>query len=354
MIHDEPGALVSWLLTPPSKLFGAVARLRGHLYDASAFEIVDTEVPIISVGNLTAGGTGKTPITSFLTDEISKRGIQCAIVSRGYGAFEKGTAQVPNDGSTKTAQRFGDEPSWLAKRHPSTPVMIGGKRPESVEYLKTHTAFATADKRIIVADDAFQHRRLRRNIDVVILDATEPGWHYRPLPLGRMREGFDALSRAHFIFLSKTNLGEPEQLAWLREQIKPFRAKVIEFTSAIGSFSALGSEAAIGLPGTRVVLASGIARPSTFETSMAPFATVLKHFIFKDHHAYAAQDLSMIEREASALKAEAIVITEKDAVKLGSWQSQIPVYVSRLQATPQSDLGAFFDAVDKAVARTER
>jgi tetraacyldisaccharide 4'-kinase len=354
VIHEKPGRLLSWLLAPPSRLFGALAHVRGLLYDSSAFEIVDTEVPIVSIGNLTAGGTGKTPITSFLTSELSSRGVQCAIVSRGYGAVEKGPAQVPNDGSPKTARRFGDEPSWLAHRHPETPVMIGAKRPESVEYLKTHTVFASAAKRLIVADDAFQHRRLRRSLDIVILDATEPEWHYQSLPLGRMRESFDALRRARFIFLSKTNLGEPAQLEWLRERIKPYRAKVVEFTSVIGGFSRLDEETVADLPVKRVVLASGIARPHTFELSVAPRAQVLKHFVFGDHHAYSAADLAEIENEASALGAEAIVVTEKDAVKLGSWQSRIPVYVSRLQAVPQSDLGEFFEAVFEILDRNAR
>jgi tetraacyldisaccharide 4'-kinase len=347
VIDEKPGAFMSLLLTPPSRLFGAIAKLRGHLYDASAFEIVDTEVPIISIGNLTTGGTGKTPITSFLTQELSDRGLQCAIVSRGYGAIEKGPAQVPNDGSPKTAQRFGDEPAWLARRHPSTPVVIGGKRPESVEFLKTHTTFSSAKNRVVVADDAFQHRRLRRNLDVVILDATEPSWHYQPLPLGRMREGFDALKRAHFIFLSKTNLAEPSRLEWLREQVKPFRAKVIEFKSDINGFSRLNSDAIGALPVKRVVLASGIARPQTFETAAAPFAEILKHYIFKDHHVYLPADLETIAREAQLLGAEGVIVTEKDAVKLGSWVCDVPVFVSRLRAIPQTTLGDFFEAVDR-------
>lgn len=336
---------MSLLLTPPSRAFGAIARWRGHLYDSSAFEIVDTEVPIVSIGNLTAGGTGKTPITSFLASKLAETA-QLAIVSRGYGAREKGPAQVPNDGSPKTAERFGDEPSWLAHRHPEIPVMIGGRRPESVEYLKTHTAFAQASKRLILADDAFQHRRLKRSLDVVIIDATEPRWHYQPLPLGRMREGFDALRRAQFVFLSKTNLGDKDQLEWLREQIKPYRARVIEFAAKITHFTKLNEDVASPLP-KRVVLASGIARPHAFEQSVSEHATVIQHIVFQDHHAFQPQDLKQIE--AAAEGADAIVITEKDAVKLGSWQSRIPVYVSRLEAVPKSDLGEFFEAVDRLV-----
>jgi len=349
MTFGKPGAIMSLLLTPPSRLFGAVAKLRGHLYDSSAFEIVDTEVPVISIGNLTTGGTGKTPITSFLASFLASKltgRMKLAIVSRGYGAREKGPAQVPNDGSSKTAERFGDEPAWLAHRHPQIPVMIGGKRPESVEYLKTHTAFSQSVKRLILADDAFQHRRLKRNLDVVIIDATEPRWHYQPLPLGRMREGFDALSRAHFVFLSKTNLGTREQLDWLHEQIKPYRARVIEFEAKITHFTNLNGDSPVPLP-KRVVLASGIARPQTFAQSVGEHATVVKHLVFQDHHAFTAQDLAEIETQAK--DADAIVVTEKDAVKLGSWQSRIPVYVSRLEAVPQSDLGDFLEAVDRLV-----
>ncbi len=352
-----------------------MAQIRSRFYEAGALKVVDTGVSVISVGNLTAGGTGKTPVTSFLADVLASRGFDCAIISRGYGALVKGPAFVDSEASPESARRFGDEPSWLASEHRDVPVIVGGRRPESIAFLLASSsvssmnpakAFVNSTKRVVIADDAFQHRRLKRQIDIVILDATEPRWHYHPLPLGRLREGFDALGRASFIFISKTNLANREQLAWLREMIRSTSrtARVIDFGVRLNGFVPLESNRAVDkneakpngkasdLKERRIVLVSGIARPQTFEQLVqetAPAARILKHFIFRDHYSYRADDLQSIEREARELGAEAIVVTEKDATKLGAWRPQIACYVSRLVARPLSNFGDFYEALDRLV-----
>lgn len=367
MSFAKPGAVLSFVLGPIAKLFEAVVTVRGDLFDSKKLEIVDSGVPVISVGNITAGGTGKTPITSFLTADLRSRGVACAIISRGYGAMQSGPALVPSDGLPETARQFGDEPSWLASVHPRVPVIIGGRRPESIAYLLSSRLtvgaiassvhdFRISSKRVVIADDAFQHRRLKRNLDVVILDATEPRWHYQALPLGRLREGFGSLKRANFIFISKTNLADADQLKWLLKQIKSLesRAPVIGFEVGLNGFVPLEenlSTVTVGaVPYQRVVLVSGIARPETFDQlvndSIAQ-VKILKHFIFRDHSSYRVEELKRIEIEARELGAEAIIITEKDATKLGAWRPEIPCYVSRLVARPQSDLGEFHAAVDR-------
>jgi tetraacyldisaccharide 4'-kinase len=370
---SRPGAFMRLLLSPAAKIFGCLARVRSFLYEAGAFEIVDSGVLVISVGNLTAGGTGKTPITSFLTDVLLSRGFACAIVSRGYGALEKGPALVEIEDSLAAAKRFGDEPSWLANEHRDVPVVIGGRRPESIAFLlspassfvssaecsqsiRSVKAFNTSLKRVVIADDAFQHRRLKRQIDIVILDATEPRWHYKPLPLGRLREGFSALKRASFIFVSKTNLASDEQLAWLYGMIRSTEsaARVIDFGVQLNGFVQLEANHAtaktVDLSERRIVLVSGIARPQTFDQLIQetlPMVKILRHFIFRDHYSYQIEDLEGIEREARELGAEAIVVTEKDATKLGAWRPQIPCYVSRLVARPLVNFGEFHEAVDR-------
>ena len=367
MTFSKPGLLLGLLLKPAAKIFGSVARVRSQLYESGALEIVDSGVPVISVGNVTAGGTGKTPITSYLTDVLVSRGFACAIISRGYGAIEKGPALVSTDASLESAQRFGDEPSWLAAEHRDVPVVIGGRRPESIAFLlsskaasamNSARAFGKSVKRVVIADDAFQHRRLKRQIDIVILDASEPRWHYEPLPLGRLREGFDALKRASFIFISKTNLATTEHLAWLHEMIKSAEspAKVIDFGVRLSGFVPLGTNHVSAKPAElserRVVLVSGIARPQTFDQLVQdtmPSVKILRHFIFADHYSYRTDDLETIEREARELGAEAIIVTEKDATKLVAWRPQISCYVSRLVARPLSNFGDFHEAVDRLI-----
>jgi tetraacyldisaccharide 4'-kinase len=353
MMTDRPGPILDLALGLPARLFGALASFRGYLYDSGTLEIVDAGSPVISIGNLTAGGTGKTPITSFLASYLSKRELACAIVSRGYGASVEGPALVPINGN---AAEFGDEPTWLAAEHPDVTVVIGAKRPEAIAFLKSGRGEDLAEKFIVLADDGFQHRRLKRNLDLVILDATEPRWHYRSLPQGRMRESFDALKRASFIFISKTNLAEASQLAWLRDQARAYGKPVIEFAVGLNGFVPLDRNLPNAIPRPlsvgRVVLVSGIARPETFEqliTESIAGVQVLKHFIFKDHHAFSVSDFESIEVQALELGAEAIVVTEKDATKLRQWHPELPCYVSRLVAKPLTDLGGFHEAIDRLV-----
>lgn len=371
MIHEKPGRVLSIALQIPARVFAAAAKVRGLLFDKGTLEIVDTKVPVISIGNLTAGGTGKTPITSYLAADLRTRGLLVGIVSRGYGGTESGPALVAPDATSETAARFGDEPTWLASRHPESLVVIGRERPEAVLFLnslfesKTPSAPNSpklfGSRRVVLADDAFQHRRLKRDIDIVVIDPTEPRWHYQPLPLGRMREGFSALKRADFVFLSKSNLLPAKDLEWIRERLHKEQVlakfKIVEFgvklSGAVSLESNRSREPARPLTLLRVVLMSGIARPETFETMVQQsvramgVVEVLGHFKFPDHHAYTANDLANVEAAAFDRKAQAIIITEKDAVKLVSWTPQVPVFVTRLVAEPLTDFQEFHEAVDR-------
>ena len=111
MIHEKPGRALSMALQIPARAFAAAAKVRGLLFDKGTLEVVDTLVPVISIGNLTTGGTGKTPITSYLATDLRTRGLSVGIVSRGYGGTENGPALVPPDATSETALRFGDEPT---------------------------------------------------------------------------------------------------------------------------------------------------------------------------------------------------------------------------------------------------
>lgn len=359
MSTKKPGRSLHTALVAPAFLFNSVARARSALYDKSALPVVDTGVPVISIGNITAGGTGKTPITSYLATDLATRGYSVGIVSRGYGGSEKGPALVGPDGTPSIAQRFGDEPAWLASRHPEATVVIGAKRPEAVAHLLTLKKPA-----VVLADDAFQHRRLKRDLDIVIVDPTEPRWHYQPLPLGRMREPFSALKRADFVFLSKTNLLPASELQWIRDRLKTEQTiakfKIVEFGVKLAGVVSLELNRTLAPPAheslSRVVLMSGIARPHTFEATVKASArvfgspTVIHHFEFNDHHVYTQEDLKSVEERALAERADAIVITEKDAVKLGDWVPRVPVFVTRLTAEPLTNIQEFHEAVHRLLS----
>ena len=213
-----PGLSIA--LAPAALAFAGVAKLRSLLYAQNILPSYDLTVPVVSVGNLTAGGTGKTPVIEALARGLTARGRHPAIVSRGYGGSEVGPARVPAaEDSAASAAHFGDEPTWLARKLASTPVIVGRDRVAAGRW-----ATANCNVDCILADDAFQHRRLRRRYDVVVIDATEPLWHYFPLPMGRAREPLAAIGRARAIVLNKVNLIDAEALAVLRKSLQKVAA----------------------------------------------------------------------------------------------------------------------------------
>ncbi len=330
-----PAGLAQTLLAPFSALYRATMILRNWSFDYEWRSSYAVHAPVISIGNLTAGGTGKTPLTALLIEDLTRRGLRVGVVSRGYGGTEKGPARVPAQSANEgeKALRFGDEPSWFATKYPEIPVFIGADRVRAAEALLN-----SAQVDLILADDAFQHRRLKRDLDIVVLDASEPRWHYSSLPGGRMRESFASLNRAQAVFITKTNLATEEAIAYLRAKI-PSQLLVCEFASVLGGFSRLEkfyedvpAKEPSSFRGQKIFLASGIGRPQAFRRLMESEAgtEVVGHRIFPDHHVYTSDDLRSLEAAARAAGASAIVVTEKDAVKLQDWRSGLPTWSSRL------------------------
>lgn len=324
-------------------------KLRNFAFDQGLLLVRGPNVPVVSVGNLSAGGTGKTPIVSLLVSGLASRGSKVGVVSRGYGGETKESTRVPSDGSPSSAARYGDEPTWLANRHPDVPVYVGADRAEAAQKLTEENQVD-----LVVADDAFQHRYLRREADVVLVDASQPAWHYRSLPFGRLREDFSALRRARYVFLTKTNLASVNELKWLRHRVDAEKSKarfdVYEFEWALAGFVPLASPTSTPslLKQAKVLLVSGIARGNAFKDLVASTigtAPLAGHIEFNDHHRYSQTDLARIESEAERLGVDAIVVTEKDAVKLGSWQPKTACLVSRLTARPTGDFEKVYEEI---------
>ncbi len=345
-------AVVEFLLAPGSLLFAMIADLRGRLFDKGWLKSHRLSVRVLSIGNLTVGGTGKTPLVSFFAAGFSSAGKKVGIVSRGYGGTETGPVLVPKDGLPETASRFGDEPTWLANelngssaRRPEVAVVVGRDRlAAAASLLKS----GVVD--LIIADDGFQHRRLQRDCDLVILDATEPRWHYRSLPVGRMREGFSALKRAQVAIISKVNLAAEEQVSWLKQQIKVAapHVAVFEVRSRVEWLTKLaGGEPlpiTLILSGSPYMLLSAIARPEAFRSlvELECRQPASGHLVFSDHHAFSVRDLGEIEVQAHQLGATKIVMTEKDAVKLKNWRPDgLEVYFTQLKVEPADSKGLY-------------
>jgi len=287
-------------------LFEQIVWARGQLFDRGIFSTLKMSRPVISVGNLTVGGTGKTPFSIWLLQRIQSQGLNPGFVSRGY----KSVSKEPRSVTRVEAKEFGDEPSLVRETLPTIPVYVGANRSRTIQKM---LAESSAD--LVVADDAFQHRRLERDLDIVLIDAMEPSWHYRFLPAGRAREGFQALSRAQVVVISKANLADPLQLQFLDEQLRHFAGLQLKMNYKLGGFRNLHHRRQT-LTGA-IFLVSGVGRPKSVEVLLP--SKPVEHNTFADHYEYTKKDVKEILKDFRASGAENLVTTTKDAVKLNQF-----------------------------------
>lgn len=317
---------MSWL-RPLSPVFGLAVSVRNAFFDTGLFSGPTYRVKIVSVGNLSVGGTGKTPVTAHLITHLRKLGKRVSVVSRGYGGEYTEEALRVQPDIPQAARIFGDEPVLLAKGL-NVPVFVGRRRRTAVE-----KCLAEEKTDVIVADDAFQHRWLRRDVDIVLLDAQETFMDL--LPSGRFREPLSSLRRAHYVFLTKTNFLELSQLEDWMKRLEPYgfafhKANLFRAPYALGKL-----EPQNGAPplqeGESVILASAIAKPSFFEDMIHPRQAVQEHLIRADHHQWAPADIAQLQLMAKKHKTDAVVVTEKDFVKIKNlnWGA-LRLYVAQL------------------------
>ncbi len=307
--------LLRLLACPLSALYSSVMNIRNWLYDRKIFRAQDAGVTVVSVGNLTLGGTGKTPIVCELLRWAVENHLSPAVISRGYkGEFETKIARVKPGANPA---EYGDEPTMMANLFSGVPIYVGNKRMAVTrELLNAHP-----DVRLIFADDAFQHRQLHRDIDIVIIDCTEPLKNYSVIPAGRGRENIKSLRRASCIILNKVNLVSPEQkqnvIEFIDEILDGRSTPVIESEYHVRRLIRLDDERAEELHEFEpVTLVSGIGNPAAFEALVAKNLDVKKHFKFRDHHRYTRGEFEKILSESRDRKVKRVVTTEKDAVKL--------------------------------------
>ena len=296
-IEDLPGSPWRWLLTPLWAPWRTLIALRGALYDHGWAAVQRLDVPVISLGNLTAGGTGKTPAALAVVARLREHGLRPAILSRGYRGV---------DGVNEEALLAGDVPVVCDPDR-----VAGGRR-----------ALASGAD-CLVLDDGFQHRRLYRDLDIVLIDATRPwgdagGGRGAVLPLGYLREGRGALRRAGLLWITRTDLVSEEQLRRLRDQLAGL-APIVEERMAGAELIAIAdgrAEPVTTWRDRRVVLASGIGNPAGFEAAAQRLGlNVVASHRFPDHHHFTAAEAAALRADTGHRDA-ALVVTTKDAVKL--------------------------------------
>jgi tetraacyldisaccharide 4'-kinase len=297
------------VLFPFAILFDLVTSVRNRLYDRGLKPAATFEVPVISVGNLTVGGTGKTPMMEYIIRLLIPR-YRIAALSRGYGRATKGFRIA---GGTDDASTIGDEPLQLYRNfRDRITVAVGEERALAIP----HILHEHPDTEVILLDDAFQHRKVKPSFQILLTDWSRLFYRDYVLPAGRLRESRSGASRADVIVVTKCPREISEgAMAEIEKSIHNYAQKPVFFTT-IQYGKAIALARATGLK-PNVVLVSGIANHEPFEQYAKKNYAVLRHFVFPDHHVYTPREVESIVQFAAEHNAS-IVTTEKDAVKLNS------------------------------------
>jgi tetraacyldisaccharide 4'-kinase len=309
--------------------YTAAVRLRNWRFDTGRAAVHRVEVPVVSVGNITLGGTGKTPTVEWLARWFIERGVRVGIVSRGYGAREG----RPNDEALELAESLPEVPHVLDRDR------VRGARRAIDEF----------GCRLLVLDDAFQHRRLARDFDLVLIDALEPFGFGHVFPRGTLREPLAGWRRADALVLTRVEQVDDARRAEIRRQALEVAPRALWLEAAYAPHalrSAAGTEQPLeSLSGQRVAAFCGIGNPAGFQGALARLGyDVAGRREFADHFAYRETDIAELARWSDALDVTAIVCTRKDLVKIGDrWRGAKPLVAlaGRLEITiGRSDLDA--------------
>jgi tetraacyldisaccharide 4'-kinase len=302
-------------LLPLAHLYGTGVALRLALYRSGVLRVLAAGCPVVSVGNVAAGGTGKTPFVRWLVGELLRRGRRPSILTRGYGRSSRGTVVVSDGrGTVDSVARSGDEPAVLARALPAVPIVADARRARAAA--RAESLGAGVDLHVL--DDGFSHVGLARDVDIVLLDATDPAAGGALLPAGLLREPLSALGRADLLVVTKTEQADPAEALALARRHAPgapvFRAR----TAVLGVRDREGHDVdPADLPAGTTVAVAGIARPEAFGATLAGLGVSPAAFLgFRDHEPYAPASVGRIERALEETGATAVVTTEKDAVKL--------------------------------------
>ncbi len=306
-------------MNPLTGLYGAAIGLRNSLFDRGVLHSLRLEQPVVSVGNLSAGGTGKTPFVIALGELLKARGIRFDVLSRGYRRKTRGVLVVDPNG---TAADFGDEPLLIARRL-GVPVIVGARR---------YDAGRVAEQKFLsqlhILDDGFQHRALAREFDIALMAAGD--FDDSLLPSGRLREPLSSLRRADAVVLPEGVVSENPAL----------RGKLVWH---------MRREIVLAPMPSSPLVFCGIARPEQFFAQVrAAGVTPAAEVVYRDHHAYDHTDIERLLAMRRELNADGFLTTEKDAINLGAMTSQLaPLSIATLKLT----LDRPADFVDAILAR---
>ena len=346
---------VLWCL---SKVFQFVVCLRYLFYDIGVLRRFPLGCQVISIGNVTAGGTGKTPVTEIFARELTKAGRKVAILSRGYrrkeapwwqrmfkNVIEKPVVVSNGRQILVDAATGGDEPYMLASNLPGVCVLVDRNRVKSGRYAISHYGCDT-----LILDDGFQYQKLRHSLEVVLVDKTNPIGNGNMLPRGVLREPAKHLSRADFVFITKSD-GDSDDV---RQLVRTYNdtAEIIECRHAPRMLRDVYTREEIPLDwikGKTLATLSGIAVPQGFEDSLRRLGAKVRWCErYADHHRYDSSEIIYALNRTADLKCDALITTEKDAVRFPRLETTpVPCYYLRVDIEILKGAGNFTEAVNR-------
>jgi tetraacyldisaccharide 4'-kinase len=344
------------LCYPLSLIYALSIWIRNKLYDWHIFKSVEFKLPVITVGNITVGGTGKTPHTELLIS-ILKDKTPTAIVSRGYKRMTRGFRYVE---ITDTVKQAGDEPLQIKRKNPDITVAVDGNRVEAIRRLKNEIP----ELGVVILDDAFQHRKVHPAISIVLIDYNRPISTDHYLPYGRLRDNKSQKKRADMVIVTKCPLKmQPVEQKIMMKNLKLHPCQQVYFTTFDYGLPLPVFEGAqfLSTAVKEAVILTGIANPSTFLDYIASSFNVIDHLRFPDHHFFTKKDIEKINKSGMTHPSVMIFTTEKDAQRLRMLDElsdevkkrlfYIPVNVIFL---PSSDGATFTELITGYVQANER
>ncbi len=317
--EDIVAVIAMGLLLPVSWLYGLVTTIRNMLYNLNMMKAQRLPGKVISIGNLTTGGSGKTPVTMLLAEMLKSKGVEFAILTRGYGAAYGHSEIVFNSGKIEqdSIDWMSDEVVMAAQRLSDCWFGVGKDR-----YRNGMNLSQRQNIPLFLLDDGFQHRQLARDLDVVVIDASNPFGNGAHFPAGNLREGVSSLKRAGMVLLTRTESAKQEALHALIAEVAQYQpaGRIFCLHTILSGLRDLISDERLSVSSIREKnywLFSGIGNPSSFEELMkAGGVKFAGHTPFVDHHRYNDSDIESLLQTARRAGCAGLLTTEKDAVKV--------------------------------------
>ena len=312
-----------------SIIYSSLVAIRNFFYETKILSTKSLNCKVISIGNITVGGSGKTPTVEYLSNLLQSKGHNVGIISRGYKRKSKSTLVV-TDGKKKPKswENVGDEPFLLAHKLENIPIVVGASR-----YKAGSMMVEKFQPDVILIDDGFQHLSLHRDLDIVLVNSKEKKSDYKLIPSGKLREPLSNLTRADLIIITKSNIHPLSN--YLINQIESFNRPTIYNKIQIEDLLQYNSNESNKLEkisNKKVYLFSALGDNESFKKIMDNTdAEIVGHSEYLDHHYYTFDDLKDIEQKATKCNAEFLITTEKDLVKINFQNSKIDIYAVRMK-----------------------